>query len=201
MVGGRVSLAALLLALPLWAVTATPAYACTCLPTTVAERVSAVDLIILDTVETIERIGDPPPEGEYDDRSMRVTVAVDEYLKGTGPDEIVHIERAGGSAMCQVGSEVGVAYLLFFGPPDDDGQYATSICGGSTRAANEDFVAEVRQILQGPAQTPTVGAFPDTGSAGGSPTSSILWPAIAAGGVGTLLASAALFALRRPGGN
>ena len=227
----RVFLAALLLVLPIWVVAATPAYACSCLPTTLEERVSRADLIVVGTAGEIQLLGplptpeplSPPSKIQFGSGGPgEVTIAVEENVKGIGPDTLlvfeyntsvqfgpdgqIHVLPVGGTT-CGAFDQLGGRHLLFLGQRED-GRYDTSVCSGSTdiTSANEASVLarieQIKQILQGP--TPTVSGFPEAGVAGvGSDDAgdASLWPAVAAGGAGALLASAALFAFRRPGAN
>ena len=224
----RVILAALLLVLPIWVVAATPAYACSCLPTTLEERVSRADLIVVGTAGEIQLLGplptpeplSPPSKIQFGSGGPgEVTIAVEEYVKGIGPDTLlvfeyntsvqfgpdgqIHVLPVGGTT-CGAFDQLGGRHLLFLGQRED-GRYDTSVCSGSTdiTSANEASVLArielIRQILQGP--TPTVSNLPVAGVGAGDAGDASLWPAVAAGGAGALLASAALFALRRPGAN
>ena len=99
-----------------------PAYACTCHAPTLEERVASMEPIVVGTVRELD--GEMPA---YD-----LTVEVDEYLTGSGPD-IITI-RAGwlGGASCSAfaSDPIGKTHLLFLSR-DEAGRFRTSLCDGS----------------------------------------------------------------------
>jgi hypothetical protein len=154
--------------------------------------VAAAELILIGTVESVVPLDEPTPipHDELDLRSLAVTVSVGEYLKGSGPDTIVHVEPSSGLAACQLNSQVGVSYLLFLDAPDEQGRFQTSFCAGSG-APDSELVAEVRAILAGPEPTPQIDVLPPTGSVGGEGRAVDSWFVAAA----VAVAAAALLSL------
>ena len=97
-----------------------PAYACTCHPPSLEEQVASMEVIVVGTVREVD--GDMPA---YD-----LTVEVDEYLTGSGPD-IITI-RAGSLGGCSAfrSDPIGKPHLLFLSR-DEAGRFTTSLCDGS----------------------------------------------------------------------
>lgn len=225
MAGLRVFLAAILLALPLWVTFATPASACTCGHNPLEARVSRADLIVVGTGQGLKLLGpvpaapplSPPGQAVVSGGPGESTVAVEEYVKGSGPstlslyvasttvifDEAGQIVRISGPlTSCAVTPQSGDRFLLFL-TQRQDGRYDTDVCAGSVGFDGNDaavlaLIQQIRLILQGPSPTATVNALPRSGAAVDSSAGKSLWPVLAAGGVGLLLSSSALFLLRRP---
>ena len=225
----RALLASLLLAVSFSALTVTPAEACSCAPISLEEQVAGSDLIVIGTT-TDQRPSDPRPipttvppfqiEPFFDWRTSIVTVlTVEEYVKGTGPIELVLLSRGGlqydldGEVQIISGSDPSCGFVpeldaryLFFLRSTDDSRHGIGSCGGQIRIAAGDEAAlarveEIRQFAQQPPPTPTVDGLPDTGSAGTDSDSHVFLPLIAAAGAGAALLATGIFSIRRTDAN
>jgi hypothetical protein len=216
----RVSIAATLFALPLIVALHTPAYACSCAAPTIEEQVQEASLIVIGTATDHEIVGaapTPPPPASPPDAyvppvsaEIETTVAVDDYLKGSGPEVLGVREYAeitfdegnepqiteGLTSLCNFALDVDEAYVLFL-YRRDDGELVPNWCGGVVWITSENeaevaaLIAQVEALLEPPvAATATVVAdeLPPAGSAGGA-TRNAPWTTIAIGGA---LAAAAL---------
>lgn len=220
----RVLLAAALVALPVSFVRLLPAYACSCAIRTLPQVVQDADLIVVGRAGpaqltfTSEPTPLSPPSGTVRSAEAGATFAVDEYLKGSGPGSLdfsigtavvqstaEDVEDWIMSAACQYYPGEGDLAILFLYRLED-GRYTTSTCSGSTSASDGDEarvldrIAEVREILQGPATptaTPVSVELPPTGASRDGPASSVSWWAAAAIGAGALGAAGVLLGLRR----
>lgn len=140
----RVLLAALLVALPLWAVTATPAYACSCMSSTLEEQVAQADLIVVGTTVHVR-------DDAISSISQTATFVVAGYVKGSGPPILEH-QTGVQSEACQYLTEIGGRYLLLL-RSRDDGPYLTSTCSGNLDVTSEDgetasaYIDEIGLIL------------------------------------------------------
>ena len=221
MVALRALLAALLLAASFSALNVTPAEACSCVPLTLEEWVAGTDLIVIGAT-TDQRLSDPtptPPSEPYVlwHDGIETVLTVEEYVKGTGPIELVLVSRgglqydldgevqiiSGSDPSCGFVPEVNVRYLFFL-RSSDDSRHVIGSCGGHVQitAGGEAALArveEIRQIAQQPPPTPTVGGLPDTGSAGAGSDSHVLLPLIAVAGAGAALLATGIISIRRRG--
>jgi hypothetical protein len=141
-------------------VTAPQAYACSCIDTDPFSRVSGADLIVLGTVQNIEDLG--VREDTLEGRTVKtflgydLLVAVEEYLKGSGPDALtVHDDSLQSSACSPFDPDsVGTSFLLYL-KDRKDGTLGTSICEGSgfvtdkNRDRVESHIEQIRQIVAG----------------------------------------------------
>ena len=154
-----------------------PAYACTCHPPSLEEQVVSMDAIVVGTVREVD--GDMPA---YD-----LTVEVDEYLTGSGPD-IITI-RAGSLGGCSAfnSDAIGKTHLLFLSR-DEAGRFRTGSCDGSHRVYDmerdymETVFEQIRQLAAGgpapatevPPIAPAID-LPQAGSGGDLPEQSNAW--------------------------
>ena len=177
-------------------VIARPAYACSCGITSLEERVALTDFIVIGTVQ------------EITDRSTRVmvisivydlTVAVDEYLKGSGSDTITvrdHSLLQGEACSAFDPDVVGKTYLLFLGR-NETGRFGTNSCAGSgaIHDTNRDHmrstIEQIRLLVAGgpaPATEVTTVSpadeLPPAGSGGDLSTQSIAWLFLGIAGAG-----------------
>jgi hypothetical protein len=160
-------------------VIARPAYACSCGITSLEERVASMESIVVGTVRELD--GEMPA---YD-----LTVEVDEYLMGSGPD-IITI-RAGwlGTAACSAfdSNAIGRTHLLFLSR-DEAGRFRTSLCDGShpiydmERDYMETVFEQIRLLAAGgpaPATESPLASpadeLPPAGSGGDLPEQSNAW--------------------------
>ncbi len=158
-------------------VIARPAYACTCHAPSLEERVASMEPIVVGTVRELD--GGRPA---YD-----LTVEVDEYFTGSGPD-IITI-RAGSLAGCSAfdSDPIGKRHLLFLSR-DEAGRFKTSLCDGShpiydrERDYMESIFEQIRLLAAGgpaPATegppTSTADELPPAGSGGDLPEQSNAW--------------------------
>ena len=218
--GIRVLFAALCLAGPMLVAASTPARACSC--GTLAASANEVDLIVVGAVSGVRLAGQPPslsatpepgvtPIPEIAGAVVAWDFAVDEYIKGSGPDQLElhskgHASIAGDGSVtispglgpdCSFAPEDGGRYL--FGVTRSNGENLAGGCGSAqitpeSESYVADLIAEIRAVLAGP------DAFPDTG-AGPPPEEASSARTIAlAAAIGASLAGAVLlspFALRR----
>ena len=138
------------------------AYACSCVETTVEERVQSADVVAIGTVVSL--FDDPAdnPGGGMTLRDMDGLVRVSAYYKGSGPPEIAVDDPPDGGTCGFVSSDsVGQDAVLFL--TLSDGEYLTNICAGSHFiTGDEDFRAETIAAIEavtGPGQ-PTDGSPP-----------------------------------------
>lgn len=131
------------------------AHACTCVQTTVEERVAQSEVIAIGTI--LASVLDDDPSGNLD---WDARVAVERYLAGSGPTEVVADDPPdGGSCGVFDASHVGQRYVIFF---YDD--FKTHLCMGDEPATDE-FVAsvELAVALSPPGALPETGGPPDSG--------------------------------------
>ena len=142
-----------LLFAPLQSVSHT-AYACSCIPTTVEERVQRADVVAIGTVVSLY-------EGEtIDDLGLvdiDAVVSMSNYYKGSGPSEIA-VDDPVNSGVCGVIDEGsnGREAVLFL--TLDDGEYTTDLCTGtqffsSTDQFRAETIAEIEAVT-GPGVQP-----------------------------------------------
>jgi hypothetical protein len=170
----RFLFATIIAILPLLVTAAPQAEACSCAPTTAAEKAEYAELVVVGTVF----MGRNLSGGQ---------VSVDQYLKGSGPKFISVNSYAGG--MCGTTLENGATYLMYIfdertGHPELG--HSVNMCSAprkitpSTRAAVGREIKEVREALaQQPEPTAT---SPPTAPADATPTSAAT--ALPAGGTG-----------------
>lgn len=199
-------LAAIAIAVLLLPASVRPAYACSCAILSPQEYVDNADVIVIGTVVRIINTTEqfPAIEEKSDGiiADVDAVVAVERYLKGTGPIEIaVDDPPSGGTCGFISERSLDQRYLLFL-----SGQarsFKTHLCSGSTNLAGiyrveqqeHQFLQEV-QAITGPGIPPT-GSTPPTEQQGGDTP----WLAIIIGSSLTataLLAASALLLRRRP---
>ena len=168
-------------------VIARPAYACSCAFVSLEERVASMDSIVIGAVRELN-------EGSsgYD-----LTVEIDKYLTGSGPDTITVRAGSLGGATCSAFDfdAVGETYLLFLSR-DDEGRFVTSSCVGSgaiedrNRDSVESIIEQIRLLVAGgpaPAESPTVSpveGLPPAGSGGDLLEQSDAWLFLGIAGAG-----------------
>jgi len=103
------------------------AHACSCAWPGVSAAVDREDLVVVGRVVFSEwpSADIPPP------RSVKVTIEVERYLKGSGPEAIDVYDAASTCGVMQ-GSSPGERWLVL-ATLDDTGAYHTSLCDGTTR--------------------------------------------------------------------
>lgn len=122
------------------------AYACSCLPQTVEERVEGSDLAFVGKIVRFE--------GAWP------VFAVERYYKGSGSAEVSVSDPLGGGASCSYFDEGGVVdeereYLVFARYAGDYG-YSTSLCSGNVSSDIAHYDAAVAEVasITGPGQPP-----------------------------------------------
>ena len=193
-------------------VIARPAYACSCGITSLEDRVASTESIV---VGTVREITDLSTKGMVISFTYDLTVAIDEYLKGSGSDTItIRNGPLQGEACSAFGPDaVGKTYLLFLGR-DEAGRFITSSCSGSgaigdtNRDHMESTIEQIRQLVAGgtsPATEvpPTAPAdeLPPAGSGGDLPEQSNAWLFLAIAGAGLGVAGLGVllrYGTRRP---
>lgn len=116
------------------------AYACSCIQTTVEERVQSADVVAIGTVVSVFEDPTDNPGGGMTLRDMDGVVSVSAYYKGSGPSEIAVDDPP---STCGVISErdIGQEIVLFLWI--DAGEYLTHLCSGSHFIhGNQDLRAE-----------------------------------------------------------
>jgi len=192
---------------------AAPVAACTCAPLPhptpfdhTAFLVTNAGVIVAGTASDLAAAPPFDPQQPNADYNANIMFLTEEYLKGSGPDDLaldaygLEVDSEGnivsvGLAGCQMfdlGSP-GSRFVLFF-PPGSALDRDPGFCGGSAvlvGSAGDAYVAEIRAALQpvtatpGPSPPPTPAELPDTGgSAEGGHAQTIL--AIAAASVAAL---------------
>ena len=151
-------------------VIARPAYACSCAFVSLEKRVASMEAIVVGTVRELD--------GEFS--AYELTVEIDEYLTGSGPDTITIRDGSLQSAACSPfdPDAVGKTYLLFLSR-DEAGRFGTSSCAGSgaiedrNRDSVESIIEQIRLLVAGgpapatesPPITPAID-LPQAGSGG-----------------------------------
>lgn len=209
MLGWRTLLAATLLALPLWAVSVTPAHACSCGAGSVADVVATTDLIVLGTPGDVRLASPLPSEATVSFTDIQWAISVQEYVKGSGPDRLdvrskTYVQvipgqgiqvNPGSDPTCGYAPAAGLSHLFFL-TRRDDGVYTTGGCAGNqpisaeTQASVTAYLDQIREVLRGPTGLPNDGSGPTETSARAS------WLPLAAGAA-VVLASTTLLFLRR----
>ncbi len=130
------------------------AYACSCIETTVEERVQSADVVALGTVVSLYE-DETTEDGIFVD--MDGVVRVSAYYKGSGPSEIA-VDDPAHEGVCGIlgDDSVGREAVLFL--ELSDGEYLTHLCAGSQIIyGDEDFlagtIAEIEAVT-GPGQPP-----------------------------------------------
>jgi hypothetical protein len=166
--------------------------------------VDRVDVVVVGTVQGVSPSVTPSPRPNPGGTLYKVTIAVEEYLKGSGGPTLVL--RSGRVTSCDVFADVGDRFLLGL-TGEKSGFYTSNSCNAvritdETQSEVNAFIAQIREVLllatttSQPPPTGTVGALPVAGAGQGSGGHST-WAAVAAIGAAALLAGTALVALRR----
>ncbi len=131
------------------------AYACSCIETTLEERVQSADIVAIGTVISLyeDQSTDTPP-GSTD---LDAVVSVSAYYKGSGPAEIaVDDPPDGGTCGIISAGSVGREAVLYL--ELSDGEYLTHLCAGSHFiSGNDEFLAGTIAAIEavtGPGQPP-----------------------------------------------
>jgi hypothetical protein len=183
----RTSFAALLIAVPLWLALTTPAYACSCVPSSREDRVNNADAIAVGRTTVVQ-----PVDASSDSiTTVQVSFDVEQYVKGSGPTIVTftaHAFESNGNFVPVTSAcswfpaigELGLAFLSSAGA----GAFETSTCAGSFSASEaseaeiRSAVLEIQQILAG------VGADnlspPNTGVVSTTRAEPPAWPIVAA---------------------
>jgi hypothetical protein len=130
------------------------AYACSCIETTVEERVQSADVVAIGTVVSLYE-DETTEDGIFVD--MDGVVRVSAYYKGSGPSEIAVDDPADEGVCGIIGDDsVGREAVLFL--ELSDGEYLTHLCAGSQIIhGDEDVLAETIAAIEavtGPGQPP-----------------------------------------------
>jgi len=180
----RIVIAATLSVLPLLVALNTPAYACSCAPIDLEERVAEADAIVVGTPVAREIAGPeptPPPLSPPTFSPVGVvvdtTLNISEYVKGAGDESLnvrtdgeLFFDETGGpqlleglSASCSYTPELNTEYIFFL-YRRDDGELTAHPCSG-VYAVDQELIAQIRGLLQPATATPTSGtptALPGT---------------------------------------
>ncbi len=108
------------------------AYACSCIETTIEERVDQSQLVFVGTLDRLD--GTTP------------VFAVQQYYKGSGPAELSVRDPVGGGA-CSYFPEGGGGrgpYLVF--ARQVEGGYATNLCAGNDSVGTPSYDASVTEV-------------------------------------------------------
>jgi len=134
------------------------AYACSCIQTTVAERVKGADVVAIGTVISVYEDAETVDsrDGAVDIPDTDAVFAINTYFGGTGPAEIAVDDPPDGGTCGFVSSDsVGREAVLFL--ELSEGEYLTHICVGSGFFGDEDFRAETIAAIEavtGPGHAP-----------------------------------------------
>lgn len=102
---------------------AAPALPCSCMPTTLAERVELADAVFVGKVVKLEVL----ETSEFVD-TARATVQTLEVVKGFVPDEVEFIVT-NGCCYCDWWFDLAVNYLIFAN--GEGAELATGVCAGT----------------------------------------------------------------------
>nr|AUF80927.1 hypothetical protein S36_0540 [uncultured bacterium]AUF80948.1 hypothetical protein S37_0561 [uncultured bacterium] len=130
------------------------AYACSCIETTVEERVQSADVVAIGTVVSLYE-DETTEDGIFVD--IDGVVRVSAYYKGSGPSEIAVDDPAHEGVCGIIGDDsVGREAVLFL--ELSDGEYLTHLCAGSQIIhGDEDVLAGTIAAIEavtGPGQPP-----------------------------------------------
>ncbi len=133
------------------------AYACSCIQTTVEDRVQAADIVAIGTVISVYE--DQTAEGSESGLFVDVdgVVRVSAYYKGSGPSEIAVDDPPDGGTCGIIGDDsVGREAVLFL--ELSDGEYLTHLCAGSQIIYGDEGVLAgtiaAIEAVTGPGQPP-----------------------------------------------
>jgi len=116
----------------------TPAQACSCIAPTSDRATFYTSNARIVLVGTVNEIVETEQRGLPD---FDLRVAVETYLKGSGPTEIIADDPIGGGDCGMFdASYVGKRYVFFFW--DDQEEFRTGLCSGNTPASGE-FIQQV----------------------------------------------------------
>ncbi len=129
-----------LLFVPLQSLSGT-VYACSCIETTVEERVQSSDVVAVGTVLSVyEDQTAGSGDGMFADVDGLVRVST--YYKGSGPSEIAVDDPPSGGTCGVIGSDsVGPEAVLFL--ELSGGEYGTSLCAGTQFYGDDGVSAQV----------------------------------------------------------
>jgi hypothetical protein len=121
------------------------AYACSCIETTVEERVQSADVVAIGTVVSLYE-DETTEDGIFVD--MDGVVRVSAYYKGSGPSEIAVDDPAHEGVCGIIGDDsVGREAVLFL--ELSDGEYLTHLCAGSQFfSSTDDFLSETIAAIE-----------------------------------------------------
>ena len=176
----------------------------------------ASELIAIGSVSSIRLINPEQTPDEGSSGPVEITFSVDEYLSGSGPQELPiiqtsavvfqvneagHIQSIYGTS-CDIFGAVGDRYVLVPGR-DEQGRYTVGACGISTKILTNSDEAAIVQRYRAALQEPTATSLPPTApfvlppsGTGSDESSGIFWPLVGAAAAGALLASTALVSSR-----
>ncbi len=136
--------------------TSDTAYACSCAPTTVEERVERSDVVAIGTVISLYEDETTDGSGGGFIVDMDGVVSVDTYYKGSGPPEIAVDDPAHGGTCGIIGPDtVGLDAVLFLNL--SDGAYVTGLCHGSRffdEGSSPALIIADIEAVTGPGQPP-----------------------------------------------
>jgi hypothetical protein len=205
--GLRIALAACAMALPLWVAQLTPGHACTF---SMDDSIRLADTIVIGVMGEMTAL---PREAVADDEALgdrtpvEITFAVEEYIKGSGPNPLRIIQPAAqilydngritglwtSGTSCGRPVNVGERFVVLLGY-DDLGMFSGS--GPLDEQYGVQSIDEIRRVVaEQSAPPPTITQFPDTGSRSAARSAPMTYAI--AGALGIALACGALLLGRR----
>ena len=163
----RLLLALAVVASSWWVLTPRTAEACSCAAFDTQELVAMAEFVVLGTVVQVDLADDQ--DLNVFPYEYNVKVAVNEYLKGSGPDQVVVQDFSLQGSACSPfdPDPLDQEFLLFLN--DRQGHLRTSTCAGSGRVGDseqwQEHIEEIRQIVseqEQPGETPELTATPGT---------------------------------------
>lgn len=112
-----------------------PAYACSCAQRPLAEQVAAADVVVVGAVDSLETR----------DRTLEVTVAVEQVVRGHVSTDTLRLRTASSGAACGLDFlVVGERYAFLAARVDGGESLVAGLCGGTT-ALRPGLVEELEE--------------------------------------------------------
>lgn len=116
--------------------TGSPAFACTCAKSTMAEYAASADAAFTGTLTDIRlgpRLPDPQPDAQPAKRSLRYVLAVEKIYQGTLPATTVRVAPKPVAKTCELGQLPVDKRYLFFVDLVEDAPVVGGQCSGTQR--------------------------------------------------------------------